>query len=127
MPWTPDAETGFGFSGDGSRTWLPQPRWWGEYAVSRQDGSTGSVLELYREALRIRPRFVNEGDEMLVARTGDLLMIRRGRFLAAVNFGDDPAHVGTDWVHVASSAPGAWNDEGVLAADSAVWMEPIPR
>jgi len=127
MPWTPDAETGFGFSGDGSRTWLPQPRWWGEYAVSRQDGSAGSVLELYREALRIRPRFVNEGDEMLVARTGDLLMIRRGRFLAAVNFGDDPAYVGTDWVHVASSAPGAWNDEGVLAADSAVWLESIPR
>ena len=52
LPWQADAP-GFGF-GPSGRTWLPQPRIYGEYAVDRQEGVDGSTLELYRRLLALR-------------------------------------------------------------------------
>ncbi len=51
LPWTPDRPA-FGFSQTGAH--LPQPEWFGELAVSLQDGDPTSTLELYRRALRVR-------------------------------------------------------------------------
>ncbi|XVX19015.1 glycoside hydrolase family 13 protein [Actinomycetota bacterium] len=52
MPWAKDAPS-FGF-GPSEQTWLPQPEAYGDYAVDQQDGVSGSTLEFYRSALRLR-------------------------------------------------------------------------
>ena len=41
-------------SGRPTRSWLPQPAVWAEYALDRQRGVAGSTYELYRAALRLR-------------------------------------------------------------------------
>ena len=55
LPWRGDGAS-FGFSPPGATAspWLPQPAWWGAHAADAQDGVPGSMLSLYREALRIR-------------------------------------------------------------------------
>ena len=52
LPWR-DGGPSFGFS-TSARTWLPQPPWWGRYALDRQAGVPGSTYEMYRAALRLR-------------------------------------------------------------------------
>jgi len=49
-------EPPFGFSPPGAtrQPWLPQPKEWRELTVQTQTGEAGSMLELYRRALRIR-------------------------------------------------------------------------
>ena len=51
LPWTLQG-TSFGFGDAGS--WLPQPSWFGGYAVDQQAGRPESHLELYRSALTLR-------------------------------------------------------------------------
>jgi alpha-glucosidase len=54
MPWTPDGPSlGFG-PADGAPPWLPQPAGYARMAAERQDREDGSMLQLYRRALRIR-------------------------------------------------------------------------
>jgi alpha-glucosidase len=54
VPWQP-GEPPYGFSTtNGVDTWLPMPAGWSPLAVAAQDGVEGSVLELYRAALRLR-------------------------------------------------------------------------
>ncbi|CAM5238930.1 hypothetical protein SHIRM173S_09845 [Streptomyces hirsutus] len=47
------------YAGFGSREtpWLPQPDGWAAYAVDRQQDDPGSMLTLYRRAIRLRPAF----------------------------------------------------------------------
>jgi alpha-glucosidase len=52
LPWKADAPS-FGF-GPCEKSWLPQPDNFAPYAVDRQDGVSGSTLELYRQLLRLR-------------------------------------------------------------------------
>jgi hypothetical protein len=44
------------------------------------------MLSLYRAALVLRRRFVEQGDALSVERQGDLLLLRRGAAAAIVNF-----------------------------------------
>ncbi|MDO5738938.1 MAG: glycoside hydrolase family 13 protein [Ornithinimicrobium sp.] len=54
LPWEAGAPSyGFGPSPDGA-TWLPQPLVYGSLAADRQEGVTGSTLEIYRSMLRLR-------------------------------------------------------------------------
>jgi alpha-glucosidase len=55
LPWT-GPEPPFGFSPPGAavRPWLPQPAGWRDLTVASEAGDPGSMLELYRRALRIR-------------------------------------------------------------------------
>src|SRR4051812_27006929 len=46
LPWTRELE---------ARAWLPQPAEWAERSVEAQRGDDGSMLELYRRALELRP------------------------------------------------------------------------
>ncbi len=61
LPWAAD-EPGFGFGRNdlagsaGPGPWLPQPAAWRELAVDAQTGDPGSMLELYRAALRRTPQ-----------------------------------------------------------------------
>ena len=54
LPWQADAP-GFGFGpAGGAAPWLPQPEPWRQLAADVQAGDRGSMLELYRAALRVR-------------------------------------------------------------------------
>jgi alpha-glucosidase len=55
LPWS-GQEPPFGFSppGAASEPWLPQPKEWRDLTVEAEDGAAGSMLELYRGALRLR-------------------------------------------------------------------------
>ncbi|WP_241490579.1 glycoside hydrolase family 13 protein [Microbacterium testaceum] len=48
LPWTEDGPA-FGFGANGAH--LPQPEWFGTYAVDLQDGDPASTLSLYRLSL----------------------------------------------------------------------------
>ncbi|MFE5597969.1 glycoside hydrolase family 13 protein [Streptomyces coelicoflavus] len=56
LPWTTDGPS-YGFGAGGA--WLPQPPDYAAYAVQAQDGVTGSTLELYRTALRLRRKLLD--------------------------------------------------------------------
>ncbi|HEY2505831.1 MAG TPA: glycoside hydrolase family 13 protein [Streptosporangiaceae bacterium] len=55
LPWT-GTEPPFGFSpaSAAAEPWLPQPKEWRELTVEAEDGSSDSMLGLYRAALAIR-------------------------------------------------------------------------
>jgi alpha-glucosidase len=55
LPWS-GTEPPFGFSPAGAAAgpWLPQPKEWRELTVSAESADDGSMLSLYRAALRIR-------------------------------------------------------------------------
>jgi alpha-glucosidase len=55
MPWTSTGSS-FGFGPGGSH--LPQPEWFKDVNVQKQDGVAGSTLELYRTALMLRKGLV---------------------------------------------------------------------
>lgn len=57
LPWTQDSRSAFGFNRTG-RSWLPQPDWFRDYAVSYEQGRSDSSLELYRRALALRKEWV---------------------------------------------------------------------
>jgi alpha-glucosidase len=63
LPWS-GQEPPFGFSpADAtSEPWLPQPKEWRELTVEAESGCPGSMLELYRSALRIRKSEPGLGD-----------------------------------------------------------------
>nr|PZN46480.1 MAG: alpha-glucosidase [Actinomycetota bacterium] len=58
LPWSGE-EPPFGFGA--GRPWLPQPEEWRKLTVEAQTGDLGSMLTLYRNALRIRRRLLGDG------------------------------------------------------------------
>jgi len=96
IPWDQDEKGAFGFSSKSALTrnqsWLPQPEWWGEYSVSRQDADSDSTLNLYRKALELRKTEAGLGDgemEWVEIRNDVLAFKRPGNFACMVNFGED--------------------------------------
>jgi alpha-glucosidase len=95
IPWNNDPNSAFGFSTKNDigtqGSWLPQPSWWGNFAVSTQEGNENSTLELYRKALGIRAKESGLGDgEMEWLDLGEkaLAFKRAGNFACIINFGD---------------------------------------
>jgi alpha-glucosidase len=126
LPWQADAP-GFGFGPPAAASpWLPQPSGWRTLAADVQDADPGSMLELYRQALRLRRVVAAPGqarDELtwLQAQEGVLAFSRPGGLTCVVNVSASPvalpAHAG---VLLAS-------DEltgDVLPQDTAVWLRP---
>jgi alpha-glucosidase len=118
LPWErTGASLGFG-PGPG---WLPQPAGWAELSVAAQREDPGSVLALYRTALRLRR--THGGDAPLTwldpAQDG-LLAFRLGTGLVcAVNFGTRPVPLPEGEVLLAGGAP----VEGrLLPPDGAAWL-----
>src|SRR5699024_1596014 len=90
LPWTRSGPS-FGFGTGGAH--LPQPPWFADFAVEAEDGTSGSTLEMYREALRLRR--TRQGAETLVwdeeLSGGNVLAFERpGGWLNVTNFGDAP-------------------------------------
>lgn len=123
MPWLSNPAKSFGFSTSDHDAWLPQPSTWGTYAVATQETNPSSTLAFYRQALAIRPLFVAEGDEVTLARDGQLLRIHRGNATVAVNFGATSAPL-AEWTEqpLLVSSPHALRQKGLLAPNSAVWL-----
>jgi alpha-glucosidase len=84
LPWTA-SEPAFDFSA--GSPWLPQPAWFADFAVDRQDGDTDSMLFLYRRALQAR-RDIDQSATLDWLETGrdDVLALRRGDFINVTVF-----------------------------------------
>lgn len=125
LPWVADAPAfGFGPSGRVTTPWLPQPAWFGDYAVDRQDGDPGSVLHLYRSLLRERRAVFGAGAALRWLEAGDdVLAFARGDAVCVVNFGATAIPLPRDAGHavVASSSGGLAGTE--LAGNAAVWLD----
>ena len=119
IPWTTTGSS-FGF-GDGA-PWLPQPDFFGKLSVEAQTGVTGSTLEMYRQALGARAKYLTADEQLEWLELGDeVLAFRRGSgVLCIVNFGKDAMTLPTGTILV-SSVGGL---ESVLPQDAAIWLLP---
>jgi alpha-glucosidase len=125
LPWSGE-ESPFGFSATGSSApWLPQPADWKDRTVQAQTGDPHSMLELYREALRIRRDATALGDgamRWLPSADGVLAFARDPRFVCVANLStvtvDLPDHEEV-WL---SSGP---LDGDRLPADTTAWLRTV--
>ena len=122
IPWEADAPS-YGF-GPSARTWLPQPEAYGPLARDRQEGVTGSTLEMYRAALRLRrEQGLGRGDSLDWVPelcTEQSLGLRRGDVTVLVVF-DGPALPLPAGAEVLL-ASGPLADDGAVPSDTTVWL-----
>jgi alpha-glucosidase len=112
IPWTTESPA-FGFS-DGE-PWLPMPQDWGAVSVQTQKRDPGSMLSLYRLAIRLRPRH----DEFAwrESPTGTVIF-DRGDVTCSVNF-DAPELELPEGELVLASEPGITT---TLPPNTAAWV-----
>lgn len=117
IPWLTSGPS-FGFGENGS--WLPQPESWARFAVENQEGVEGSMLELYRQAIKIRRDRLRENEEFEWLDLGDEVVAfrRSGDFICQVNFGSNPVPVLDGDVVLSTDDFGG----ELLPADSAIWV-----
>jgi len=125
LPWSGDARPfGFSPSDSKSRPWLTQPEHWADLTVERQAADPGSMLLLYRHALRIRreePGLRNASLTWLPA-APDVLAFERGdRFLSVTNLSSDPLPLPP---HQAVLLASADVSDGHLPPDATAWLRP---
>ena len=128
LPWRGTHEP-FGFSPAGPgpdgtvvAPWLPQPEAWAALTVQAQEADPGSMLWLYRQALRIRKREQALGDGPLtwLESAPDVLVFRRGDdFVNVTNLGDHPIALPDHQSILLSSTP---LTGGLLPPDSTAWL-----
>jgi alpha-glucosidase len=121
LPWTPDRPA-FGFST--GTPWLPQPDWFGDFAASTQD-RPGSVLQLYRAALRARRELDHTTAlEWLDTGRDDVLAFRRGDVVCVTAFTGPAYDVPAGWGDlVLSSSP---VEGSTLPAGTSGWFSSRP-
>jgi alpha-glucosidase len=122
LPWQADAP-GFGFGPpDGSAPWLPQPARWRPLAADAQAGDGGSMLSLYRAALRIRRAAgYSSGDALSwrEAAEGALAFSRPGGLSCVVNISAGPVPLPPHDELLLTSGP---IEDGMLPPDTAAWL-----
>ncbi|MFE1512252.1 alpha-amylase family glycosyl hydrolase [Streptomyces sp. NPDC058726] len=117
LPWTADAP----HAGFGGAPWLPQPAGWASYAADRQARDPGSMLSLYRAAIRLRPAFGDGPLTWLPTADGVLAFTRAdGTALCVVNLADPPATLPAHTAPLLASGP--LSPDGRLPKDTAVWL-----
>ncbi|MFC9559799.1 glycoside hydrolase family 13 protein [Agromyces sp. NPDC056965] len=128
LPWR-GTEAPFGFSPAGPgpngtvvAPWLPQPADWATLTVQAQEADPGSMLWLYRQALRLRHREAALGDGPMTWLDGDpqVLAFRRGEtFVSVTNLGADPVALPDHDSILLASTPLVG---GLLPPDSTAWL-----
>jgi alpha-glucosidase len=123
LPWSGDRRP-FGFSpADASaEPWLRQPADWARSTVEVQLDDPGSMLNLYRAALRIRRSEPDLGDGPMrwLVTADDVLAFSRGeRFVAVTNLSPVPIDLPVDGHLLLSSVD---LEEGRLAPDASAWI-----
>ncbi|MGW8375527.1 glycoside hydrolase family 13 protein [Streptomyces sp. ODS28] len=118
LPWTREGGS-YGFGPGGA--WLPQPAQFAALSVEAQDGTPGSTLELYREALRLRRSLL--GDETLTwidhPDPEVLHFARSSGWQCVTNLSDAPVALPEGTEVVLSSGP---LPEDTLPPDTTVWV-----
>jgi alpha-glucosidase len=118
LPWS-GHHPPYGFTDGPAAPWLPQPATWSDRTVEAEDGDPGSVLNLYREALRLRRGFRDEPGLVWAGDPSDrVLDFRRGdRLRCVVNLGPTPVDL--------PGPPTLWSEpgspDGRLPTDTAAW------
>ncbi|WP_432541058.1 glycoside hydrolase family 13 protein [Kineococcus sp. SYSU DK002] len=120
IPWTA-AGPSHGFGSGGAH--LPQPSWFADVAVDRQDGVEGSTLEFYRQALAARRR-LRTGDDLtwLPSPEGVVTFTRPGGWTVLTNFSHPGVELPAGRV-VLCSGPLRGN---LVPQDTTVWLEDEP-
>jgi alpha-glucosidase len=123
LPWDGE-EPPFGFSPKGAtaRPWLPQPGSWGPFSAERQAREAGSMLSLYREALRIRRSEPALGDgplRWLDAPEGVLAFSRGEGFAFLLNLSTAPVELPP---HDRVLLRSGHLEDGLLPPDTAIWL-----
>ena len=118
LPWTSEGPS-LGFGPGEAR--LPQPAWFAEDAVRRQEGDPASTLSLYREALAVRAQHAPADDASWVPGSSEdvLHVARPDGWQSVTNFGSEPVPL-PDGKVLLSSAP---LDDGLLPPDTTAWLE----
>jgi alpha-glucosidase len=110
---------------------MPQPEGWGSMSVEIQEQLADSMLHLYRQALQLRPRLVDEGEDIEFVGDGadGLFSFTRGSYAVVVNTSADfveiPATLVANRSVILESVNGAiTNRDGskLLAGNTAVWL-----
>jgi alpha-glucosidase len=123
LPWESGAGAANGFNSTG-KSWLPQPEIYAAYSRDEQDGVSGSTLELYKHALKLRKKFrIGEGSFEWAEKfmTSHSLGFRNGEILVVHNFGHEPIELPAGEI-IASSLEGM-SEGHLLAADQTVWLK----
>ncbi|MDR0284648.1 MAG: alpha-amylase [Propionibacteriaceae bacterium] len=117
LPWTTGPSFGFGPGG----THLPQPDWFGEYAVAVQDVDPQSTLNLYRRALKLRHELQGAAELAWVDAPAEVLhIVRPGGWEAVINFAPTPVALPftADQVVLATGEVTA----GLLPGETTLWL-----
>ncbi|GAB3189810.1 hypothetical protein GCM10027061_11760 [Nesterenkonia suensis] len=117
LPWSAEGPS-FGFGP--SEAHLPQPDWFADLAVDKQDQDPESTLNLYRRALQLRRELqTHETLEWTETGSADVLAFRRpGGWLTITNFSDAATTLPAGEVLLASSPL----PEGTLPGATTVWL-----
>jgi alpha-glucosidase len=118
LPWTVDGPS-FGF-GPGGASHLPQPAWFGAYAVDRELAEPASTLHFYIEALVARRRLQRAEELVWRASRPDVVAFERpGGWVSVTNFGEHPVPMPEGRLVIASRAV----DGLELPAETTVWVQ----
>ena len=123
LPWS-GVTSPFGFSPAGATTepWLPQPARWADLTVAAQQDDPGSMLNLYRAALRIRRSDPALGDGTLawLPSAEDVLAFRRGdNFVNVTNLSAKGVPLPPRTEILLASADIV---DGLLPSDATAWL-----
>ncbi len=122
LPWQAD-EPGFGFGpAGGSPPWLPQPARWRQLAADVQSTDRGSMLTLYRTALRIRRmsrHIAADAFAWLDAPDGVVAFSRSDGFCCVVNLSGELVRLPPHDEVLLGSGP---LQDGLLPPDTAAWL-----
>jgi alpha-glucosidase len=126
LPWS-GAAAPFGFSSEHAtgEPWLPQPSEWSAYTVEAEAHDPGSMLALYRAALRIRRDIaaIDAADIEWLDLGPDALAFRRGDgFLCITNFADQALALPSGAELLLASEE--LSPQGELPPDSTAWLRP---
>ena len=124
LPWS-GSRPPYGFSPEHSTAapWLPQPADWAALTAEAETGDPGSMLELYREALRLRretPALGEGGLTWLDLPEGVLGFTREPGFACVVNV--TGAHAVLPEGYDILLASGDLDPEGGLPAATSAWL-----
>ncbi|GAB2446037.1 glycoside hydrolase family 13 protein [Streptosporangium sandarakinum] len=117
LPWSGEKPP-FGFGA--GEPWLPQPEEWRALTVEAQSADPGSMLTLYRAALRIRRDRLGDGTLTWIdLGPGVLAFTRESGLTCVTNLGPDPVRLPP---HGSVLLASGQLDDAVLPADTTAWL-----